>query len=298
MTLPTLNIRKIVPDEPSVAPEGFAGQLRRLTLADLVQLECLSGTRATIIVRSSGKVGQLHFDNGELVHSATGAIVGDAAALEILSWTSGTFALSDGPWPGRATVHQPWQHLLMTAAQRADEERRARDSSAPPEEGASQLFELTTFRDNRTKVMFSEDELGFDDMPPDPAQSAAPPQSRRRLSGTSTPPKPDTTAQGTLKAASPQVDPSIRRLLCLDASGRATRRIGDCRTLDQATPTLTRLASEIGDALGLEGFREALLERSSCRWYVRRDAKGRSAAAELEPNTPVSCVDELLVLEV
>jgi hypothetical protein len=94
-------------------------------VADLVQMNCLSGQTCSVKVTSETRVGWLHFAQGNIVHASAGAWVGDKAALEILSWQEGSFEPIGGISPERRTVETGWQSLLLLAAQQRDEGSRA-----------------------------------------------------------------------------------------------------------------------------------------------------------------------------
>jgi Domain of unknown function (DUF4388) len=118
-------------------PSGFDGRVWCSSLADLVQLECLSGARAVISVISPGRRGTLFFDRGAVCHATVGDLTQEDAALEILSWEYGTFeqalvGQASVPWPERPPIAASWQQLVMCAAQRRDEAAPRRDSAAPP----------------------------------------------------------------------------------------------------------------------------------------------------------------------
>jgi hypothetical protein len=94
-------------------------------VADLVQMNCLSGQTSSVKVTSETRVGWLHFAQGCIVHASTGAWIGDNAVLEILSWQEGSFEPVGGIAPERRTVETGWQNLLLLAAQQRDEGSRA-----------------------------------------------------------------------------------------------------------------------------------------------------------------------------
>ncbi|MEN9578516.1 MAG: hypothetical protein RJA70_1525 [Pseudomonadota bacterium] len=109
------------------AAEGFAGHVQVASLADVVQLRCLSNKRASMRVQCDGKVGLLFFDRGQLVHAMIEGehqAAGVEAALEILSWPYGIFDSPELVWPNAPELQTSWQHLLLMGAQRLDERRR------------------------------------------------------------------------------------------------------------------------------------------------------------------------------
>lgn len=108
----------------SVEAAGFDGQLRCASLADLIQLECSTRARNAVSVHSEGREGHLFFDDGQIVHAIANGLEGESAVFELLGWTTGTFGVSSAPWPAAPTVTNTWQQLLLSAAQRRDEQQR------------------------------------------------------------------------------------------------------------------------------------------------------------------------------
>jgi hypothetical protein len=100
---------------------GFQAQIRGASLADLVQMECLAGSHRVVRVASGANLGYLYFRGGGVVHAAARALVGEAAALEILSWNEGSFEPIEREWPSRESVSCSFQSLLLRAAQARDE---------------------------------------------------------------------------------------------------------------------------------------------------------------------------------
>jgi hypothetical protein len=102
---------------------GFHAQLEGASLWDLVQMECLARSRLVVVVTGEGGVGYLYFDAGRVVHASTSRQRGEAAALEILGWTHGTFQASNRSWPtGGPTIHVTHESLLLNAAKRRDDQ--------------------------------------------------------------------------------------------------------------------------------------------------------------------------------
>src|SRR5450432_2998641 len=100
---------------------GFRARLEGLSLFDLVQMECLARSRRVVRVASTGRVGYLFFQGGEIFHATTKNLVGEGAALEMLEWTDGTFEPCNIAWPEKGTVKMGWQNLLLGAATSKDE---------------------------------------------------------------------------------------------------------------------------------------------------------------------------------
>jgi hypothetical protein len=107
-------------DPPS---SGFQGQIKGASLADLVQMECLAGSRRVVRVISSDDTGYMYFSGGAVVHAVARSLNGEAAVLEMLQWAEGTFEAVEREWPAKETIVATWQSLLLRAAQIHDESR-------------------------------------------------------------------------------------------------------------------------------------------------------------------------------
>lgn len=110
----------------TLRPSGFQGQINGATLSDLVQMECLSGIKRVVRVTSGHHSGHFYFRDGSLVHAATRSLVGEAAALEMLSWNEGSFEPVDREWPPKDSISCTWQSLVLRAAQIQDERQAQR----------------------------------------------------------------------------------------------------------------------------------------------------------------------------
>lgn len=106
-------------------PSGFQGRIQGASLGDLVQMECLAGSRGVVRVTSASHVGYLFFRGGAVVHALARSLVGEAAALEMLGWNEGTFQTVDREWPAKESISCTWQNLLLRAAQLHDEREAA-----------------------------------------------------------------------------------------------------------------------------------------------------------------------------
>ena len=118
------------------APRGFSAQLRGASLWDLIQMECLARSHRVVQVIGEGGVGYLYFDRGQIVHATTAQRTGEAAALEILDWTNGSFQSCERGWPAQATIRTSHEGLILQAAQLRDE-RSASNLVAFPTRGAA-----------------------------------------------------------------------------------------------------------------------------------------------------------------
>jgi hypothetical protein len=100
---------------------GFQAQIKGASLGDLVQMECLAGSHRAVKVTSGTNIGYLYFRGGAVVHAIARTLLGEPAALEILSWSDGSFEPVEREWPTKESVTCGWQSLLLRAAQARDE---------------------------------------------------------------------------------------------------------------------------------------------------------------------------------
>jgi Domain of unknown function (DUF4388) len=100
---------------------GFQARIKDASLSDLVQLGCLAGSKLVVRVASGDDVGYLYFRGGSVVHALTPGSSGEAAVIEMLGWSGGTFEPGEGEWPAKETISCSGQTLLLHAAQAQDE---------------------------------------------------------------------------------------------------------------------------------------------------------------------------------
>ncbi len=117
--------------------EGFRGVLRKISLEDILQLECLSRHTSLIDVSANGKHGRIHIQSGQLVHAEYGSVRGESALNQLLALKGGEFHHAQYSEPATRTLEGSWEFLLMEAARQRDELSAAAalevESSGAPE---------------------------------------------------------------------------------------------------------------------------------------------------------------------
>jgi CheY-like chemotaxis protein len=103
---------------------GFSGAISVQTLPDIVQLYALSCATGSLHIKHHSDEGQVWFEQGAIVHAATGEQVGDDAFYEIMMWSGGDFSMRAGARAPARSVRSNWQELLMESCRRIDELRR------------------------------------------------------------------------------------------------------------------------------------------------------------------------------
>jgi hypothetical protein len=257
-------------DSPNTMREsGFRASLHGATLADLVQMECLSGRERVIRVSSGTEVGYLFFRAGQIVHAVSRRGIGEAAALEILRWSDGTFEACSAGWPDRDSIGSNWQNLLLLAAQHKDESSRAN---------------LVAFPGARSS--------GTRPSPLPPAPAPAPSTS----SLSSTPPVTTRTDPSPSGESSAPLLAQVRAAVRIDPTGNVVSAKGQAEELTQIAAYAARLADLIGDGLGMQGLVSVEATRKLTRTLIYKEKNGNTFALTAAADADLSLVRERLGL--
>lgn len=231
-------------------------------------MECLARSERAVEIRSEGRRGLLFFRDGEVWHARTDRGVGDAAALELLGWASGTVEPSDEPHPPTRSVTLGWQNLLLSAAQRADE--ASRDSSRGVD-GDRQ-------RDSETTVV---------SFPRPHAQRSAPPRPPASVTTDSVVTRVVSTAPPSAKSAPPPKD-KVHRAVRIDRGGHVLARRGADDDFFELSAYVARLSELLGESLGLEGFRGLECSVGGRQLLLFAESADTFVAVEVEAGADVS----------
>jgi DNA-binding response OmpR family regulator len=116
------DIRKIIIDLLS-KKKGFQGKLYGLQLTDIIQMNCLGRLTTALTITRDGEKGVIYLNEGEIIHAECGEQKGTEAFYNILSWNEGEFVSNIGSASPVQTIHQTWEHLLIEAMRRNDENK-------------------------------------------------------------------------------------------------------------------------------------------------------------------------------
>ena len=236
---------------------GFRANLKGASLPDLVQLECLSGRECVIRVSSGNEVGYLFFRGGQIVHAVSRRGIGEAAALEILRWNTGSFEPCNAGWPDRDSIASSWQNLLLLAAQHRDESGR---------------HNLVAFPGSRPRTS---------SVPP-PPPSALPVASKPEVA---------------LSTETPSLLAQVRAAVRFDPAGNLVSSKGDdVAELTQVAAYAARLAELVGDGLGMQGLVSVEVVRRGSRLLICKEKSGNTLALAAPLATDLSQVRERLGL--
>lgn len=101
--------------------KGFKGKVYGLQLTDIIQMNCLSRLTTTLIITRDGERGVIYLNEGEIIHAECGDQKGTDAFYKILSWQEGEFVSNIGSPSPVQTIYQNWEHLLVEAMRRNDD---------------------------------------------------------------------------------------------------------------------------------------------------------------------------------
>ena len=95
--------------------DGFQGMLRRVSLQDVIQMECVGRNSSVIEICNEHVLGRIYIEEGQLIHAAGGELTGERALQKLLSLPVGSFELVPFEPPQQRTMNAPWEMLLAEA---------------------------------------------------------------------------------------------------------------------------------------------------------------------------------------
>ncbi len=262
--MPAMNSGEESPN--TMRESGFRANLHGASLADLVQMECLSGHERVIRVSSGNDVGYLFFRGGQIVHAVSRRGIGETAALEILRWNDGTFEPCSAGWPDRDSIGSNWQNLLILSAQHRDEARRDEASG----------HNLVAFPGTRSGL-------------PRPLSSAPPP--------VVAPAPVSSRSEGSVSGdVSAPMLAQVRAAVRIDQAGNVVSSKGDAGELSQIAAYAARLAELVGDGLGMQGLVSVEVTQHRSRTLIYKEKSGNTFALTAASDADLTQVRERLGL--
>lgn len=103
---------------------GVIGDLKNLSLPDIVQTLHLGLKTAVVTIKSNSKVAKIFFENGRIKHCSSDDLSGEAAFYSLLKWENGDFVIEHGVKTKDQTIMMDEMQMLMEGLRRLDEEKR------------------------------------------------------------------------------------------------------------------------------------------------------------------------------
>jgi len=100
---------------------SLKGNLKEMTVADLIQHTCQDQKTALLFIRSDGEEASLYFHNGAVVHATMDQEEGENVVYSVLDWDEGEFELNINVPSPAETIKRSWASLLLEGARRIDE---------------------------------------------------------------------------------------------------------------------------------------------------------------------------------
>jgi len=109
---------------PMAPPVEATGALAHFKLQDLVQLFCLNGKNVRITVGWENKTpaGEIHIQRGRVIHADFNGVTGEEAFHSLILVPRAILRVNDWAAPVPVTITTGWEHLLLEAAVRVDEQ--------------------------------------------------------------------------------------------------------------------------------------------------------------------------------
>jgi response regulator RpfG family c-di-GMP phosphodiesterase len=101
--------------------KGVSGSLREMGLPDIVQVLFHGRKTGKLVVKSSGKAGEIHFLEGAIANAMLGPLTGADAFYAMVRFSEGEFALDPSFVPGKRVVAESAEALLLEGMRRMDE---------------------------------------------------------------------------------------------------------------------------------------------------------------------------------
>lgn len=130
--------------------EGFQGMLRRVSLQDVIQMECVGRNSSIVEVCNENIFGRIYIEDGQILHAVAEELYGERAMAKLLSLPGGSFELAPFDKPAERTLNAPWEQLLAMVAPsdpsapalvRAEKPEPKSTASAPVNPAASLVTE-------------------------------------------------------------------------------------------------------------------------------------------------------------
>ncbi|MBC7475565.1 MAG: response regulator [Candidatus Sericytochromatia bacterium] len=109
----------------TLSRKNYQGKIKEITLFDFFQLIILSGKNKVISIedQKTNKTGRVFFKSGKMIHAVYDGLEGQDALYNIMKITSGIFIDENWKEPEAVTINLPYEFLIMSIAQKMDEEK-------------------------------------------------------------------------------------------------------------------------------------------------------------------------------
>lgn len=100
---------------------ALQGNLRDMSVADMIQVNCQEKKLARATIRSNKQTAILFFRDGAVTHAVLDDLIGEEVIYAILNWDDGEFLIDPDIESDQVTIKRNWSGLLLEGAKRLDE---------------------------------------------------------------------------------------------------------------------------------------------------------------------------------
>jgi predicted regulator of Ras-like GTPase activity (Roadblock/LC7/MglB family) len=155
----------------TMEPDGFEGAISGMSLADIIQIRGNNRDSGCLIVEHLGRNGMIFLREGEVLHAEQGALSGEEAFYEIMSWAGGRFRTEPKVATTSRSINQPLGFLILEAFRRLDESKVMGKSAPQPAVSSSKegtgvsavSVKLKAIREVEQALLMSKDGVLLDD---------------------------------------------------------------------------------------------------------------------------------------
>jgi len=105
--------------------------IRGITLSTFLQLIHMENKSCSLSVHSREESGELHIENGEMIHASSGELTGKEAALRIIGWDNTEIEMNASCQSENRSISDPIGFILMEAHRIKDENNLTRTDDRP-----------------------------------------------------------------------------------------------------------------------------------------------------------------------
>ena len=100
---------------------ALVGNLKDLKLPNIIQLNCMERNVARMTIEARDLVGEIFFQDGQMIHAIYNGKSGEGAVHELLLLKEGLFRIENGIKPTEHTIQNSWSNLLLEGLRVIDE---------------------------------------------------------------------------------------------------------------------------------------------------------------------------------
>jgi hypothetical protein len=145
----------LAPKGESVVPasEDFRGDLKQVSMADLLQLLAMNARTGTLSINTVSGAGEVRLVGGEVADAVYRRMEGEKALYRLFAESEGSFAFATSQGTVHRRIQVPTNVLLMEGMRQVDEVRRKRTQIADGDDALLSIVPPTTDADEVSQMV-------------------------------------------------------------------------------------------------------------------------------------------------